>query len=115
MASLDDVLTTMQNVVKAFNSFTQSNLQLSGTTNSQNLTTTTLLKSGSGRIVTVSVTTAGTTVGGLYDSATIANANATNLLIVVESTIGVSLVNMTYQNGLVYIPGASQAAAICYT
>ena len=71
MASLDDVLTSLQNIVKAFNSFSQSNIQLSGTTNTQNLSATTLIKTGSGRMLTISVTTAGTTVGGLYDSATI--------------------------------------------
>ncbi len=115
MASLDDVLTSLQNIVKAFNSFSQSNIQLSGTTNTQNLSATTLIKTGSGRMLTISVTTAGTTVGGLYDSATIDAANQNNLLIVVLNGVAFAPVNMTFQNGLVYIPGTGQTVAICYT
>ena len=115
MASLSDILTTAQNIVRAFNTFTQSNVQLSGSTNTFNLSNTTSIKAGSGRIVTVSVTTGGTTVGGLYDAANATGATSDTLLIVVPTTVGVYPVNMTYQNGLVFIPGGGQSAAICYT
>jgi hypothetical protein len=115
MASLSDILTTSQNIVRAFNSFSQSNIDLSGQKNTLNLSTTTLVKTGSGRIATLSITTAGTASGGLFDAATVDAATSANLLVVVPDAIGVFAVNMTYQNGLVYIPGTGQTAAICYT
>jgi hypothetical protein len=115
MANLIDFLTSVQNLVKAFNAFTQSNIQLSGAANTKNLSETTLIKTGTGRIATLSVTTAGTAVGGLYDSATQGGATSATLLVVVPMDVGVFPINMAYQNGLVYVPGLGQTAAICYT
>ena len=115
MANLSDFLTTMQNVVKAFNSFAQSNIELAGNKNTLNLSASTQVKTGAGRILAVSITTAGTTVGGLYDAATIGAIGPTNLLIVVPTTVGVSSYNLTFQYGLVYVPGAGQHAAFGYT
>jgi hypothetical protein len=115
MASLLDAVTVLQNIVKAFNNFTYSNVQLSGSSNTQNLTAMTLVKNTTGRILAVSVNTAGTTTGGLYDAATTAAANSTNLLVTVPNTVGVFTANMTFKNGLVYIPGTAQATAICYS
>ena len=115
MANLIDFLTSVQNLVKAFNSFTQSNIQLSGASNTKNLSSALLIKTGTGRIATVSVTTAGTAVGGLYDSATQGGATSATLLVVVPMEVGVFPINMTYQDGLVYVPGLGQSAAIGYT
>jgi hypothetical protein len=115
MANLSDFLTTMQNVVKAFNSFSQSNIELTGNKNTLNLSTTVQIKTGSGRVMAASITTGGTTVGGLYDAASIGAIGPTNLIIVVPTDVGFFNLNMTFQYGLVYVPGAGQHAAFGYT
>ena len=68
MASLDDILTASKNVVTAINNVAQTYLNVQGAKSQSNVTAATLVKSGSGRIASISVLTAGITAGHIYDT-----------------------------------------------
>lgn len=113
MASLSDILTAAKNVVTAINGAAQAYTSVQGTQNSGNLTAATLVYLGPTRICTVSVTTAGSSVGNIYD-AFLAGAT-TNLLYVIPNTIGVYVVNMPVSSGLAVSPGSGQAVVVSYS
>lgn len=78
------------------------------------LSASTLVKAGPGRLVRVSVTTAGA-AGAVYDSATVGGIGASNLIGVVPAAVGVYFFDWPVLNGVVYAPGAAQVASISYT
>ena len=78
------------------------------------LSASTLVKAGAGRLVRVSVTTAGA-AGAIYDSATIAGAGASNLIGVVPATVGIYFFDWPTINGIVYVPGAAQVVSIAFS
>lgn len=67
-----------------------------------------------GRVCRVSVIVAGTTAGGVFDSATIAGAVVGVQVFVIPNTVGVYLVDMPMLNGLTVVPGAGQTLAVSY-
>lgn len=82
------------------------------------LTATTLVKAGAGRIGTLSVIVGGTGAGGVYDSLTTAGISAANQLAVIPalttSQIGALKLDMNVANGLVIAPGTGQTVAASY-
>jgi hypothetical protein len=112
-ASISDVLTAIQNIVKALNNATQTYLSVNGTLNAANIAGTTLVKSTAGRIATVSVLTAGTTVGLVYDSATL--TGLTKPLGVIPNTVGTFALNLPISFGLLVVPGAGQVVTVGYS
>jgi hypothetical protein len=80
---------------------------------SNGLSANTVVKTGPGRIVRVSVTTAGA-VGAIYDSATVGAIGASNLIGVVPATVGIYYFDWPVLSGIVYAPGAAQVASITY-
>lgn len=115
MASSDDLLTALKNVVIALNNANQFYKQGYAQKSVLGASAPTLVMAGGGRVYTVSVTTAGTTVGGIYDSATIAGVSAANLIATIPITVGEFNINWPFTNGLVYVPGSGQVASISYT
>jgi Mg2+/citrate symporter len=66
------------------------------------------------RIARVSVIVAGSTAGGVYDSATVVGAIAAAQLFVIPNTVGVYLVDMPCVAGLTVVPGTGQTVAVSY-
>lgn len=113
MASLDDILTTAKNIVTAINNAAQSYLNVNGITSAQGLAASTLVKSGQGRLATVSITTAGSANGTIYD--TNALTNLINPIFTIPDTNGVIFVNLPVSLGIVVVPGSGQVVTVGYT
>ena len=79
-----------------------------------NLSANTVVKAFKGRIVKVNVTTAGSTNGAIYDSATIAGVAAANLVAVIPDVIGTYLIDFPCKNGIVFEPGTGQVVSLSY-
>jgi hypothetical protein len=113
MASLSDILTAAKNIVTSVNQLGQTYLKVNGSARSQTITATTLVATGQGRLASISVVVAGSTPCVIYDSSdagslTSALASATN-------AIGVAVVNMPYNNGLVVVPGSGMTVVVSYS
>lgn len=70
---------------------------------------------GECRVLRVSVTTAGTTAGSIYDASTAAGAVAANLIASIPAVVGVYLIDFPCINGILYVPGTGQVASISYS
>lgn len=112
-ASLTDILTTAQNVVTAINALAKAYTDVQGAINMPGIAVATLVKASGGRTCTIVVTTAGTTVGHLYD-ANMATAT-TNLLYVIPNTVGLTVVNIPATYGIVVAPGSGQVVTVTYS
>ena len=86
----------------------------SGQQAANGLSASTLVKAGSGRLVRVSVTTAGA-AGAVYDSASLGGVGASNLIGVIPATVGIYFFDWPIINGIVYAPGAAQVASIAFS
>lgn len=73
-----------------------------------------MIKSGSGRLIAVNVTTAGA-AGSVHDASSIQNADATNLIGVTPAAVGVVTFNWPFVAGLVYKVGSGQIVNISYS
>ena len=116
MASLDDILTTAKNIVTAINGISNKLDRFSASGASYtyaNITATTLIKSGSGSIAVVSVTTPGTTSGTIYDANAVGFTSSP--IFKIPMTVGLTIVNMPVTNGIVVAPGTGQAVSISYS
>jgi hypothetical protein len=85
-----------------------------GDQSTDNLTASTQVFVGPGRLARVSVSITGA-AGALYDSATVAGIGAVNQIGVVPAAVGVYLFDWPCLNGLVYSPGAAQVASVSFT
>jgi len=79
-----------------------------------NVSANTLVKSTGGRVAKVNVLTAGSTTGGIYDSATIGGASASNLVAVIPNTVGTYTIDFPCKNGIVYEVGTGQVVSISF-
>lgn len=79
-----------------------------------NVSANTLVKSVGGRVAKVNVTTAGSTTGGIYDSATIGGAGASNLVAVIPNTVGNYTIDFPCKNGIVFQTGTGMVVSISY-
>ena len=112
-ASLSDILTAAQNIVTAINGAAKTYLTVNGTANVAGMTSATVVKSSAGRVCSISVIVAGSAVGKVYD-ATTATAT-TNPIYVVPQTVGVFIVNIPTQYGIVVAPGSGQTVTASYS
>ena len=122
MANIDDILTTQKNGVIAINNINQTISliynQLKyvyGTTTSESFSAGTLVVSGPGRLVSFSVSSAGTGVGGIYDASATGAISPSNNLAATPTTAGVYQVGMHFSNGLVIAPGTGQYVSVTYS
>jgi hypothetical protein len=117
MASLDDILTTQKNGVVAINSLSNNFKIEVGTITSTTVAADTLIITGRGKISNISVITAGTTNGFVYN----ATANIASLLttaaklLAIPNTIGVFQCGVLFTNGIVISPGTGQEVNVTYT
>jgi hypothetical protein len=115
MASLDDIATIQKNGVIAVNTFNQTLQRIYGSNTSTTIATDTLIFTGPGRIVNVSVTVAGSTPGAVHNCSTTAAASTSNKLAVVPNTVGVTPLNLVFTNGLVLVAGTGQEFNVTYS
>ena len=89
-----------------------------GTHSANNVTTPTLIKAGAGVLHKVTIITAPSAAGGMYDSATVGGIAAANQI----DNIGTGLTNTTVfnldwpcTNGIVIDPGTGGVVSVSYT
>lgn len=113
MAAYDDLLTTAQRLVQALTGAAQTFLQVHGLVNKAAISTATLVKSGQGRIATVSVTTAGTGAGAIYDASS--TSDTSRPVCVIPMTVGPFVVDLPVGYGIVVAPGTGQVVTVGYS
>ena len=113
MSSLSDILTAAKNIAVAINNAAQIYLKVQGSSRSATLTANTLVSSGQGRLASVSVIVAGSSDAMIYDSNL--TTSLTNALAVVDNVLGVTVINMPYNNGLVVVPGTGMTLVVSYS
>jgi len=113
MASLSDLLTTAKNIASAINGVAQTYVFVQGAQIHQNMTAATVVSTSQGRLATVSVTTAGSAVGVIYDSAS--TSITTRPIYTIPNTVGVVSVNLPVVYGVVVAPGTGQAVTVSYS
>lgn len=87
---------------------------LGGAFSQYDISSTTLIKSASGVLYRVSVTTAGTTTGSIYDTNATGSVGASNLVAVIPEAVGVYEFIWPCQTGIVVVPGTSQVISVAY-
>lgn len=117
MSSLSDILTTAKNIVTAINGLGQTYLSVQGKRVSPTMSTTTLITTGQGRLASISVLTVvaggGAADGVIYDSNSI--SNLTNPIARIVGTSTITVVNLPFNNGLVFYPGTAMSAVVSYS
>jgi orotidine-5'-phosphate decarboxylase len=113
MTSLTDILTTAQNIVRAISNLGTTYLQVQGSLVSNGIAAATLISTGQGRLVRITVITAGTTTGAAYD-ANLSTAT-TSPVLTIPNTVGVIDVNIPINNGIVIAPGTGQVVTVSYS
>lgn len=120
--SISDILTVGKNIVTAIATLGQNYLAVQGVSIAKNITASTLVKSGSGRVVTVIVTVAGTTDGAIYDAVSTATASSINLIWTINKSATVSgatsipvVLNLPFKDGLVITPGTGMTVVVSYS
>jgi len=112
-ASLSDILTTAKNVVTAINGMAQTYLAVQGAQSQALISVATLVKNTSGRICTISVTTAGSATGTIVDSNNA--SNTARVIYVIPEAVGEYVVNLPTNYGILVIPGTSQVLTVSYS
>ena len=85
-----------------------------GALSSLGMATSSVVNTGAGRVAKVIVTTAGSTPGGIYDSATVASAVPSTLIATLPNTVGVIDLNFPTVRGVTVIVGASQVVSTSF-
>lgn len=117
-ASTSDLLTAQKNLVSSVNNLSQTYIQINGaqvSANIENGASPTLVKSSSGRVVNVFVSTEGSTLGIIYDSNTASVPSNATILYKIPNTIGLYQVNMPAGLGIVVSPGTDQVVTVSYS
>lgn len=105
-ASLSDILTAAQHLVQAVNNLANTYLNVNGRSTTEGITAATIVKASPGRVASVSVTTAGSTTGIIYDATQI--GVTMKPLYVIPAAVGLYTVNLPTNSGAVAVPGTGQ-------
>src|ERR1700735_394764 len=102
-ASTSDVLSAIKNIVTALATAAQNYLNVQGLINAANISTPTLVSTKAGRICSVSVLTAGSATGLIYDGALL--TATTKPIYVIPTSVGTEpyVVNMPLSFGLLVV------------
>jgi len=111
--SMSDLLTALKNVVTALNNASQTYLNVNGLINKSAISSATVVKSGTGRLAVVSVTTAGSAAGAIYDGTSATSTS--NIILTIPNTVGAAFVNIPVSNGIVVAPGSGQVVTVSYS
>jgi hypothetical protein len=112
-ASLSDILSAIQNVVKAVNAVAQNYLNVQGLTNAAALSAGTIVKASAGRVAQVSVTSAVSAGGIIYDSASLSNTSKP--IYIIPNTVGIYTVNLPASYGIYVLPGLDMIVTVSYS
>ncbi len=112
MASLSDILSSIQNIVSAINNVAQTYLQVNGISTAYGVGSATVVKSSPGRLASVSVIVAGSS-GEIYDATS--TTITSKPIYIIPATLGVVFVNMPFAAGLVVAPGSGQTVSVSYS
>lgn len=116
-ASLSDLLTAVKNLVIALNGATQAFKDVNGLSTAEGLTAATVIKGSPGRVASVSIITAGSTTGMIYDSV---DTNVTTApLWVIPETAAASgepyVVNLPTDSGILVVPGTGMKVTVAWS
>lgn len=115
-ASLSDLLTAVKNLVIALNGATQAFRQVNGISTTEGITSATVVKTSAGRVASVSVITAGSTAGMIYDSASIVQSNPLWVIPAAASSTGDPyVVNLPANTGILVVPGTGQKVTLSWS
>ena len=112
MASLSDLLTTAKNIASAINGVAQTYVAVQGARVQQNITASTVVSTAAGRLAMVSVTTAGTSDGVIYDAN---DTTTTRPIYHINNVEGVVFANLPVVYGIVVVPGTNQHVTVSYS
>ena len=110
--SLGDLLTAAKNIVTAVAAAAKTYQTVAGSANMAAISANTVVKASPGRLCVVTVTTAGSAVGHVYDSSTAATGRP---VFVIPTTVGVYQVFMPMQYGIYAAPGSGQVFTVGYS
>jgi len=108
-----DILTALKNIVTALNNEAQTYLNVAGAQNLAAFTGTQLVKNSAGRVAVISVTTAGSTTGLVYDCNTLTTLSKP--IFVIPQAVGVYPVNLPCNFGIVVATGTSQVVTVSFS
>lgn len=111
--NLTDLLTAAKDIVTGINSLAQNYLNVQGAATLTNITTLKQARGGAGRLCTVSVTTAGSAAGVIYDSPN--SSTTSNPVYTIPMTVGVYVVNLPMNFGILVAPGTGQAVTVSFS
>lgn len=112
-SSLTDVLTSIQNLVQAVNGASSVYAAVQGKQTASAISAATLVKPNAGRVAMVSITTAGSAPGTIYDTNTA--ASTARPIFAIPNTLGVIFVNLPTSYGIVVAPGTSQVVSVSWS
>lgn len=115
MASLDDIATIQKNGVISVNTLNLTFLRIYGTNTSVTVTTPTLIFTGAGRVVNVSVVVGGSSHGFVHNASSVAGAVPANALFYIPKDTGLYAVNQLFNAGIVVVPGTGQSLNVTYS
>lgn len=101
-------------MVVAINGWNTTTKKNAGTTSSTTVTAATVVATGNGRLVNISVVVAGSTTGFVYNAAS-TTVTASQALAAAPNTIGTYANGSNYTVGLVVVPGTGQSLNITYS
>ena len=116
-ASTSDILSTLKNIVTALATAAQNYLNVQGLINFAGITAPTVVKTSAGRICEISIITAGSGTGFVYDGATL-TATTKPLWVIPEAAKADGepyVVNLPTSFGLLIVPGAGQKLSGSYS
>lgn len=113
MASISDILSSSQNIVKALSNLGTTFLQVQGNQVDTGISAAKVVSSKQGRLVRISVTTAGSASGVAYDA--VATGITTSPLAAIPNTVGIIDVNLPVDNGIVIAPGTGQVVTVSFS
>lgn len=116
-ASLSDILTSIKNLVIALNGATQAFNNVNGVSTTEAISTTTVVKTTPGRVASVSIITAGSTTGTIYDSSSKQVTTAPLWVIpeAAKSTGEPYVVNLPTDVGILVVPGSGQVLTLSWS
>ena len=111
--SPSDQLTVWRQLTQAVNNLAETLVNITGAQNFPEISVTTLVKTGVGRCCLVSVTTAGTTEGQVFDTSLV--TSTANLVSLIPQDVGVYVLNIPVALGIVINPGEGQVVTVSYS
>lgn len=113
MASISDIFSSAQNIVKALSNIGTTFLQVQGNQVETGISAATVVSVRQGRLARISVVTAGSSAGVAYDA--IATGITTSPIAAIPNTVGIIDVNLPVDNGIVIAPGTGQVVTVSFS